>query len=340
MTEIKAHESIVSIEGKKIDQIGIMVDDVARVVVEMSRLFGLGPWTIIDVLPTELIFRDQFVGAGPYVQRIASADLAGLQIELIEPLYGPGPHVEFLEKHGQAIQHFSFGEVNDYDEMLEGLKKAGFSIEFQGLLKGFARATYMDTLEDLGTVMEFTKPLPADSAPTGAQAGVVPVGTYAPLGPPLIDMKGKKIVRIAIVVVDVEKTAGRYQEVLGVGPWTFTDKTATDVVLHGRALRNMSFSLRSAVAEFGELQIELIQPLCGPSLYMEFLGIRGNGIHHLNFGFVDDADAMATAMRKEGYDIEMQGIMSGDTQFTCMSTQKKLGGIFAFEKRIRRRTTG
>lgn len=334
MPENMIQQTIVNVKGKKIAQIGMVVEDVARAVIEMSRLFGLGPWTIVDVMPTELIFRDKLVGAGPYVQRIAFADLEGLQIEFIEPLYGPGPHVEFLEKHGQAIQHFSFGAVNDHDEMLESFRKAGYCIEFQGKLEGFGYATYVDTLEDLGTVMEFAKPVTPASAPAGAPTGTVPIGTYAPLSPPLLDMKGKKIVRIGIVVGDAQKTAGRYEEVLGVGPWTFTNGTAEDVVLHGRALGNKSFSLRSAVAQFGDLQIELIQPLSGPSLYMEFLSIHGNGIHHLSLGFVDDADAMVDTMRKEGYDVEMQGIVGGDTEFIYLSTQKKLGATFGFVKRL------
>jgi methylmalonyl-CoA/ethylmalonyl-CoA epimerase len=332
MTQTKIHQPVVSIEGKKIFQIGIVTDDMAGAAIEMTRLFGLGPWTIVDVMPTDLVFHDKHVGAGPYVQRIAATDLAGLQIEVIQPLYGPGPHVEFLEKHGRATQHFSFGGVNDHDEMLANLKKAGLSIEFQGLLKGFGHATYMDTLEDLGTVMEFTEPLSPESAQSAS--GMVPVGTYAPLGPPFINMKGKKIVTIGIVVADAQKIAERYEEILGVGPWTFTDKTATDVRLHGRALGKMSFSFRSAVAQFGEWQIELIQPVSGPSLYMEFLGLHGNGIHHLSFGAVDDADNIVAVMEKEGYPVEMRGIMEGKTEFFCLSTQKKLGAIFAFEKKI------
>jgi hypothetical protein len=331
MAGTNIHEPIISIEGKRISQIGIVVDDVLGAVVEMGRLFGLGPWTIVDVKPTELVFHDKYVGTGLCVQRIALADLAGLQIELIEPLYGPGPHKEFLEKRGQAIQHFSFGEVSDHDQMLESLKKAGVLIEFQGLLAGSCLATYMDTVDHLGTALEFLKPVPP--LPEGEQGGLVPIGNYTPLGPPELNMEEKRIVRFAVVVGNAEKVAGHYQEILGIAPWTFTDKTATDVVLHGRALGNISFSMRSALAQLGDLQIELIQPLSGPSLYMEFFGLHGNGIHHLTFGYVDDADAMVSTMERQGYVIEMRGVLEGDTEFFCMSTQRKLGAIFAFDKK-------
>ncbi len=332
MSEKIEDAALVSIKGKKIAQVGIVAEDAARIAVEMTRLLGIGPWTFVHVIPTDLTFHDKFLGSVPYVQALAWASFGDLQIELVEPLYGEGPHNEYLRNHGRSVQHISFGEVDDYDEMLASLRAAGFSIEFQGRLAGAAEATYLDMVEDIGTVLEFTKPLPP--APPGTQRGRVLLGTYAPLSPAVIAAKGKKIAKIGIVVGDAERVAKRYMEIFGVGPWSFTDITARDVVLRGRSLGKTSFSLRSGVARLGNLEIELLQPLSGPCMHVEFLGIHGNGIHHLSFGCVEDADEMAAAMQKEGYDVEMRAVIGSATESFYLSTQKRLGVVFQFDKKI------
>lgn len=53
---------------------------------------------------------------------------------------------------------------------------------------------------------------------------------------PVVDMKGRKTVQIGIVVVDAAKTARRYSELFGIGPWLFLDLTGDDVILHGAPL--------------------------------------------------------------------------------------------------------
>jgi hypothetical protein len=66
---------------------------------------------------------------------------------------------------------------------------------------------------------------------------------------------------------------------------------------------------------------------------MEFLVKRGQGIHHLSFGVIEDHDEMLNAFRMAGYGIEMQGITAGrTTPFTYVGTQKDLGTIFEFVK--------
>jgi len=52
----------------------------------------------------------------------------------------------------------------------------------------------------------------------------------------VVDMKDSKIVGIGIVVADVAKTARRYPDIFGVGPWLFYDHEATDVTHNGKPL--------------------------------------------------------------------------------------------------------
>ena len=69
-----SQEPLVSIEGKRIKQIGIIVEKAEETAIEMATLFGMGPWMIMDVMPTEIVHHDRYLGAVPSVQRIALAD--------------------------------------------------------------------------------------------------------------------------------------------------------------------------------------------------------------------------------------------------------------------------
>ena len=48
------------------------------------------------------------------------------------------------------------------------------------------------------------------------------------------------------------------------------------------------------------MQLELVQPVEGDSIYHDFLIQHGEGLHHLNF-LVDDADAISEILTGEGF---------------------------------------
>jgi 4-hydroxyphenylpyruvate dioxygenase-like putative hemolysin len=147
-------------------------------------------------------------------------------------------------------------------------------------------------------------------------------------------MKGKKILQFGIIVKDTEFAAKRYWELFGVGPWRLLEFHPTNVTLHEKPLKKYDGVIRAALAQMGDFQLELLQPLHGSSTYMEFAKQHGQGIHHISFHFVEDHDEMLAALRKEGYAVEMQGNLWGALTFTYMATQDDLGTIIEFLKTI------
>ena len=145
---------------------------------------------------------------------------------------------------------------------------------------------------------------------------------------PVADMKGKPIIQIGFVVHDAVKMARRYSEILGVGPWSFVDGKARDFILHGKILKNQDCGLRLALADLGRMQLELIQPLHGPSTHMSFLKEQGEGIHHVSFGVVEGHDSIVSSLTAKGIGIEMQGLVGEVPTFTYLATQQALGTIF------------
>jgi Glyoxalase/Bleomycin resistance protein/Dioxygenase superfamily len=90
-------------------------------------------------------------------------------------------------------------------------------------------------------------------------------------------------------------------ETCGVGPWFYTEKFAFKTFSYG-GQRHDDLNISVAMANSGEMQIELIQQYCRtPSMYRDFLEASGEGLRHWaawpdNY---DDAYARTLASRYE-----------------------------------------
>lgn len=78
------------------------------------------------------------------------------------------------------------------------------------------------------------------------------------------------------------------------------------------------------VAQVGQVELELIQPLEGESIYKEFLEKKGEGLHHLSF-FVHDIDEEEARLTKQGFKALASGRRPGGG-FTYFETDR-VGGV-------------
>jgi methylmalonyl-CoA/ethylmalonyl-CoA epimerase len=79
------------------------------------------------------------------------------------------------------------------------------------------------------------------------------------------------------LVRDLEGTAQRLADALGVGPWNIWTITPVECRVHGRV---SPFSFRIALATVGGGTFELITPHSGRSVLDEQLEKHGEGFHH------------------------------------------------------------
>lgn len=111
---------------------------------------------------------------------------------------------------------------------------------------------------------------------------------------------GFPIKQVAMVVRDLDAAVRAYWKRFGVGPWT-------SYTLEPPKLKNMTyhgepaeFSLRHALAWSGDVQLELVQPLEGPSIFTDHLDAHGEGQHHLGI-YVDDHPAAMRSLEDNGF---------------------------------------
>ena len=136
-------------------QVGVVVKNIEKAVDYYSSIFGIGPFEIYDFLPGRAWFKGKEVG--PVKLKIAMANLGSVKFELIQVVEGEVPHREFLEIHGEGLQHLGFYS-EDYEGWKSYAKERGMEIlceaEVKDEIRGKRRGFYMDSGEIGGVIFE------------------------------------------------------------------------------------------------------------------------------------------------------------------------------------------
>jgi methylmalonyl-CoA/ethylmalonyl-CoA epimerase len=145
---------------------------------------------------------------------------------------------------------------------------------------------------------------------------------------PLALLAGRPPDQVGIVVSDLDAAVERYSRIWGLGPWRgwlYGAETIPRTTFRGGEGR---FAVRIALAGSGP-QVELLQPVRGPSIYHEFAAERGEGLHHLGFLVPSLAEAVAE-LEGAGYAVLQSGAgygRDGDGGFAYFDTATDLGVI-------------
>lgn len=146
----------------KFCQIGFVVRDISKKMKNYEETIGIGPFMTFDFIPEKSFIRGQPPGMH---LKIAIAELSPeLGLELIEVVSGKTCHLDFLEKHGDGLQHLGF-RTDEYDHVLQRAESLGIEVAFTAETTvaeiGHVRAAYLDTYDLMGTFAEIIeiKPL-------------------------------------------------------------------------------------------------------------------------------------------------------------------------------------
>lgn len=141
---------------------------------------------------------------------------------------------------------------------------------------------------------------------------------------------GKEVVQVGIIVRDVEDTARKLEELIGIGPFEILEPDYRDLTFQGKVGK---FKMKLALAKAGSIQIELMQPLQGETIYEEFVKRKGYGLHHLAIK-TEDMEQSVNEMGSRGFKVIQSGNRPG-VKWAYLSTERQLGLIFELiEKKI------
>jgi len=136
-------------------------------------------------------------------------------------------------------------------------------------------------------------------------------------------------VQIGVVVRDLDKATAALTEIFGIGPfrtieWPPADRADIERYYYGEP---GEFSARMAFTELGPVELELIQPLEGESIWADFLRERGEGIHHIRFN-VSDIQPVIEYLGGHGIQAAQMGSgLRPGTTWANFDTQSQVGFV-------------
>jgi len=131
------------------------------------------------------------------------------------------------------------------------------------------------------------------------------------------------MVQVGLVVRDIDKSAKAYAELFGVEvPEVII--TGTEEEAHTK-YKGESTQARAKLAFFnmGSLDLELIEPIGGPSTWRDFLEEKGEGVHHIAFN-IQGTDVVTEGLAEKGIPVVQQGDYTGG-RYTYVSGEEQLG---------------
>jgi hypothetical protein len=126
----------------------------------------------------------------------------------------------------------------------------------------------------------------------------------------MVYLPSRNYVQIAWVVPDLHVAIENWARQAGVGPFFyFDDVVYENAIYRGQPWQPVRF--HAAIAQAGDMQIELIEQLEeGPSMFRELVPRGESRLHHMST-YTDDFDGDLAHYRQAGAEIVFSGLMKG-----------------------------
>jgi methylmalonyl-CoA/ethylmalonyl-CoA epimerase len=122
MSDQNQENSIFS-KFSKVDQIGIVVKNMDKILEHFKKTFGIDPSIVLKSSKKSAILKTGLFYLGD------------LQIELIQVIEGESIHSKFLKEYGEGLHHLVLF-IDDLDTELAVLEKEGIRILDRGIVEG------------------------------------------------------------------------------------------------------------------------------------------------------------------------------------------------------------
>jgi methylmalonyl-CoA/ethylmalonyl-CoA epimerase len=142
---------------------------------------------------------------------------------------------------------------------------------------------------------------------------------------------GRQPDQIALLVPDLPQAVARWSRIFGDDEWrvySYNPDTLPESSFRGEPGR---FSIRLAMHGTAP-QVELIEPISGPSLYSEWIEAHGWGPHHVGY-WVESIDEVVSAFRGVGREPDMTGAgygLDGDGGYAYYDLFDEVGVVVEF----------
>ncbi len=151
-----------------ITQIAVVVADIEAALKSYTENLGWGPWSVFDYKPP--LLHDTVVRGEPAEFRMIGAETSvdGLGFELIQPVSGPSIYQEYLDTHGEGVQHIACMKhtFDESTQVREHWRDNGAEVLMSGRIGDTIEFYYLDTAPMLKFVLESGSGHAIDLKPT------------------------------------------------------------------------------------------------------------------------------------------------------------------------------
>ena len=140
----------------KITQIAVVVRDMKSALKSYTETLGWGPWSVFEYAPP--LLHDTRVRGEAVEYRMIGAETSvdGLGFELIQPVSGPSIYQEFLDAHGEGVQHIACMKhtFEESTQVRDHWRDNGAEVLMSGRIGDTIEFYYLDTSPMLKFVLE------------------------------------------------------------------------------------------------------------------------------------------------------------------------------------------
>jgi catechol 2,3-dioxygenase-like lactoylglutathione lyase family enzyme len=305
-----------SLPDKSIFQICLIVDDLERYSENYRKILGFDVPT--DVQTTHSFDHTQASYYGQPMNaraKIVSLMMGNVAFELLQPLEEGSVWMDYLQKHGAGIHHIAFN-VPRIAPAVAFFADNGYHVTQQGLFTGRTGSyAYLDTDKDLGMTLELLEHYNTHTHPAS---------------PAFPDDKGigtDLVIQVGLVTNDLAAMAQRYMDVLGLSEPSQQETPGyqiTEARFNGEPTQATA---KLAFFDFGQAQLELIQPDQLPSVWRNDLNTYGDGGHHIAFK-VQSTQQAVEHFAKHGIGVVQQAYYADRSgMYTYIGSKAALGVI-------------
>lgn len=144
-----------------VHHIGAIVRDADKLAAVLESL-GMGPFNSFSVTVKERIIYGK--RSEDFKARSRQTHAGQVRLELVQPIAGKSPQMDFLDERGEGLHHIAF-LVSNIDEVeAETVKKTGLGVTFRSRYLNGGATTYFDSDKVGGIVFELFQ-RPSDYVP-------------------------------------------------------------------------------------------------------------------------------------------------------------------------------
>jgi methylmalonyl-CoA/ethylmalonyl-CoA epimerase len=308
--------TLTGLKDQRIIQIGLIVNDAEKTAAQYRDILGL------EVPETANLTDTVDKSEARYLEKPMEArakilvfDMGAVQFELIEPVGAGSAWHDFQKVYGEGLHHVAL-PTSDTGVASEEFYEKGCQIIQQGYFGDRATGgqyTYLDTENDLGVVIELLQLFGERSPrPPTSHAADRALGT--------------NIVRqVGIIVGDIAQSIERYVEVFGTPKPPIIETPGYALSKTTYRGENSEATARLAFFNFGQVQIELIEPDEQPGVWREYLETHGEGVQHIAFQVADTQRAV-DYLSQHGIGVIQQGLYADASgMYTYVDSERSLG---------------